>query len=109
MLKITLIGYIGKDAENVQSNGKNFLRFPVAVDEISKNNEKKTRWLTCYTSQEKLADYLKKGKQVFVEGNHKIVFNTGQDGQTYVSEAINVVNLQLLGKKDKDDNDLPIG
>lgn len=107
MLKITLIGYIGKDAEVIQSNGKQFAKFSVAIDETTKNNEKKTRWLTCYTSQDKLAQWLKKGKQVFVEGNHKIITNIGQDNRSYVTEAVNVTNIQLLGKRD--DDDLPNG
>lgn len=107
MLKITLIGYIGKDAEVIQSNGKQFAKFSVAVDETNKNNEKKTRWLTCYTSQDKLAQWLKKGKQVFVEGNYKIITNIGQDNRSYVTEAVNATNIQLLGKRD--DDDLPNG
>lgn len=108
MLKVQLIGFIGKDAEVIQSNGKQFAKFSVAVDETGKNNEKKTRWLTCYTSQDKLAQWLKKGKQVFVEGNHKIIINTGQDNRTYVTEAVNATNLQLLGKKEDDVEDLPV-
>lgn len=108
MLKVQLIGFIGKDAEVIQSNGKQFAKFSVAVDEIGKNNEKKTRWLTCYTSQDRLAQWLKKGKQVFVEGNHRIITNIGQDNRTYVTEAVNVTNLQLLGKKEDDVDDLPV-
>lgn len=108
MLKVQLIGYVGKDAELIQSNGRNFARFSVAVDETGKNGEKKTRWLTCYTSQDKVAQWLKKGKQVFVEGNHKIIINIGQDNRTYVTEAVNVTNLQLLGKKENEVEDLPV-
>lgn len=107
MLKVELIGYIGKDAEVIESNGRNYARFSVAVDEAAKGGEKKTRWLTCYTGQDKMAQWLKKGRQVFVEGNHKIIHSTGQDNKTYITEAINVTNLQLLGKKEEVE-DLPV-
>lgn len=108
MLKIQLIGYVGKDAEVITSNGKQFARFSVAVDETGRNNEKKTRWLTCYVNQDKMAQWLKKGKQVYIEGFHKIIINTGQDNRTYVTEAVNVSNLQLLGKKEEGVDDLPL-
>jgi single-stranded DNA-binding protein len=113
MLKITLIGFVGKDAELVQGEGKQFAKFPVAVDEVDKNGEKKTRWLNCYANQVALTQYITKGKQVFVEGFHRILVSTGQDGKTYVNEAVNVYNIQLLGRRDdqqkKDDavDDLP--
>lgn len=106
MVKIQIIGRLGKDAEKVTINGKETIRFFVGVDQKI-GTEKQTRWLLCYTGNEKILPYLTKGKLVYVDGNHRITTNT-KDGKTYVNEYVNASELQLLSK-DEPKDDLPEG
>lgn len=99
MLKITLIGRIGKDAENAQTkNGTPYARFNVAIDEGTGEN-KTTRWLTCYKNNaEKLMPYLTKGTLVYIEGQHRAT-TSEKDGKVFLNEFVNITNLELLGGK----------
>lgn len=108
MLKIQIIGNLAQDAAFGENNGKKYVKFIVGVDE-GKGEQKKTRWFTCVTYNEKLQPYLLKGKQVYVDGEHRIKVNSSQDGKTYVNEFISVSELQLLGKKEDKVDDLPMG
>lgn len=106
MVKIQLIGRLGKDAEKVNINGKDLIRFFVGVDQ-KQGTEKTTRWLMCYCYNEKLLPYLTKGKLVYVDGPHRVTTST-KDGKTYLNEYVNVAELQLLSK-DEPKEDLPEG
>ena len=105
MIKIQIIGRLGKDAEKTNINGKDVVKFFVGVDQ-SKGENKTTRWLMCYCYNEKLLPYLTKGKLVYVDGSHRVTTST-KDGKTYINEFVTVAELQLLSS-DKQ-NDLPEG
>ena len=104
MIKIQIIGRLGKDAEKTNINGKQVLKFFVGVDQ-GKDTNKTTRWLMCYCYNEKLLPYLTKGKLVYVDGSHRVTTTT-KDGKTYINEFVTVAELQLLSS-DKQ-NDLPV-
>ena len=71
MKVITIAGNLGKDCE-VQSNQRGeFITFSVAVTEGSRENQK-TTWFGCSSYQTNIAQYLKKGTKVVVQGSLSI-------------------------------------
>lgn len=91
MFNATIIGNLGKDAEiRAGKDDKNFLTFSVAHNE-KKGNDKATKWIDCIYYNENLAEYLKKGKKVYVHGSVTIKEYNGKEGMT-----VNVKELELL-------------
>lgn len=105
MIKLQVIGHLGKDALVNNVNGKNVINFTVAHTERFKdaqgNQKDKTTWVDCayWTDRTAVAPYLKKGTQVFVEGQPDVRTYTTQDGRQGASLTIRVISVQLLGGK----------
>jgi single-strand DNA-binding protein len=84
-------------------NGKTVINFTVAHTEKSRdaqgNPKDKTIWVDCayWTDRTAVAQYLKKGTQVYVEGQPDIRTYTTQDGRNGASLTLRVGNIQLLG------------
>ena len=103
MIKMQVIGHLGKDCLVNTVNGKNVINFTVAHTEKYKdsqgNNQEKTTWVDCayWTDRTALSPYLSKGKQVFVEGTPEIRTFTRQDGTNGASLSLRVREVQLLG------------
>ncbi len=106
MIKMQVIGNLGKDCVVNTVNGKNVINFTVAHTEKYKdsqgNNQEKTTWVDCayWTDRAGLAPYLTKGKQVFVEGNPEVRSFTRNDGTSGASLSMRVREVQLLGGKE---------
>lgn len=102
MLKLQVIGHLGKDATVNNVNGKNVINFSVAHTEKFKdqqgNQTEKTVWVECAKWGETtgVAPYLKKGTQVYAEGTPE-VRTWESNGKSGVSLHLRVVSLQLLG------------
>ena len=76
--------------------------FSVATTEKRKDGEK-TTWfrVSLFGKQaEAVAQYLTKGKLVYVEGSLRQEEYTTKDGQTRTALEVNATSLQLLGGKD---------
>ena len=105
MIKLQVIGNLGKDGLLNQVNGKNVINFTVAHTERfrdgSGNQKERTTWVECayWTERTGVAPYLKKGVQVFVEGIPEVRQFTRSDNTPGASLSIRVNNLQLLGGK----------
>ncbi|MET0635369.1 MAG: single-stranded DNA-binding protein [Chitinophagaceae bacterium] len=103
MIKMQVIGHLGKDCLVNTVNGKNVINFTVAHTEKYKdsqgNSQEKTTWVDCayWTDRTALSPYLTKGKQVFVEGTPEIRTFTRQDGTSGASLSLRVREVQLLG------------
>jgi single-strand DNA-binding protein len=108
MIKLQIIGNLGKDALVNNVNGKNVINFTVAHTEKYKdaqgNQKDKTTWVDCayWTDRTAVAPYLKKGTQVFVEGQPDVRSYTTQDGRNGASLVLRVASVQLLGGKSND-------
>lgn len=106
MLKILVIGHLGKDAEVRNANGKNVINFSVAHSEKFKDaqgvQQDKSVWVECayWTEKTAIAPYLKKGTQVYVEGQPEVEQYTTNDGRTGVKLKCRVASIQLLGSKE---------
>lgn len=103
MIKMQVIGNLGKDCVVNTVNGKNVINFTVAHTEKYRdsqgNNQEKTTWVDCayWTDKTAISPYLTKGKQVFVEGQPEVRSYTRQDGTAGASLSLRVREIQLLG------------
>ncbi|MDP1764419.1 MAG: single-stranded DNA-binding protein [Sediminibacterium sp.] len=108
MIKLQVIGNLGKDALVNNVNGKNVINFAVAHTERYKdaqgNQKDKTTWVDCayWTDRTAVAPYLKKGTQVYVEGQPDVRTYTTQDGRNGATLSLRVASVQLLGSKSSD-------
>jgi len=74
MIKLQIVGNLGKDCIVNDVNGKKVINFSVAHTEKFKdaqgNQQERTTWVECayWTDRTAVADYLKKGKMVYAEG-----------------------------------------
>ncbi len=103
MIKLQVIGNLGKDAVLNNVNGKNVINFTVAHTERFKdaqgNQKDRTTWVDCayWTDRTGIAPYLKKGTQVYAEGTPDVRTYTTQDGRNGASLTMRIVSVQLLG------------
>lgn len=108
MIKLQVIGNLGKDAIVNNVNGKSVINFTVAHTERYKdaqgNQKDRTTWVDCayWTDRTAVAPYLKKGTQVFVEGQPDVRTYTTQDGRQGSSLTLRIASVQLLGSKSSD-------
>ncbi|MBS1620605.1 MAG: single-stranded DNA-binding protein [Bacteroidetes bacterium] len=103
MIKMQIIGNLGKDCVVNTVNGKNVINFTVAHTEKYKdsqgNNQEKTTWVDCawWTDRTAIAQYLTKGKQVYAEGQPEARSFQRNDGTPGSSLSLRVREVQLLG------------
>jgi len=98
--KMTIIGHLGRDPEvRTTNSGMSVTNFSVAVTEKSKGEEK-TLWFKVITF-DSLAnicgEYLKKGRQVYIEGRLQLDEWTDRDGKTRTSLEIVANSMVMLG------------
>jgi single-strand DNA-binding protein len=106
MIKIQIIGHLGKDCVVNTVNGKSVINFTVAHTEKYKdsqgNLQEKTTWVDCayWTDRTAIAQYLTKGKQVYAEGQPEARSFQRNDGTAGASLSMRVREIQLLGGRD---------
>src|SRR3954468_15107533 len=107
MIKLQVIGNIGKDGIVNNVNGKNVINFSVAHTEKFKDaqgvQKDKTIWVECayWTDRTGIAPYLRKGTQVYVEGQPDVRNYTTKDGTQGSSLSLRVSSVQLLGGRNE--------
>jgi single-strand DNA-binding protein len=110
MIKIQIVGNLGKDCIQKEVNGKNVINFSVAHTERFKdaqgNVKDKTTWVECayWTDKTAVAQYLTKGKMVYAEGSPEADAYTKADGTVAATLRMRVLNLQLLGGGSENNN-----
>lgn len=110
MIKLTAIGNLGKDAVINNVNARNVINFSIAHTEKFKdaqgNNQEKTTWVDCayWTEKTGINPYLKKGVQVYVEGQPELRKYKTKEGVEASSLGLRVTNIQLLGGKQENSN-----
>lgn len=104
MQRLQIIGYIGQDAEVKDLGHNQVINFSVAVSESYVNkttNEKvtNTTWYECakWGNNTSVAQFLKKGTQVLVEGKPTARSWQKEDGSLVSILGVSVLNLSLLG------------
>lgn len=103
MIKLQIIGNLGKDCIVKEINGKNVINFSVAHSERYKdaqgNQKERTTWVECayWTDRTAIAPYLTKGTTVYAEGTPEADGYTNKEGQAAATLRMRVQNIQLLG------------
>jgi single-strand DNA-binding protein len=105
--KITIVGYLGRDPElRYTPQGTAVCNFSVATTEKRKNargeQEEHTIWfrVAAWGRQAELAaEYLAKGRQVYVEGRLRLEQYTDRDGNPRTSAEVNASDIQFLGQR----------
>lgn len=102
--KVLLIGNLGRDAETKYTpSGAPVTRFAVATtrswkDQQSNEWKEETNWTNVVLwRQENLANYLTKGKQVYVEGRLQTRSYDDKDGKKVYSTEVVADEVILLG------------
>lgn len=105
MIKLQVIGNLGKDCVTNTVNGKSVMNFSVAHTERFRDaqgvQKDKTIWVECayWSDRTAVAPYLRKGTQVYVEGTPEVRTYPKNDGTTGVSLTMRVQSVQLLGSR----------
>lgn len=96
MLKVSVIGRLGKDSIVKVVNEKTYVSFTLAVDPFRGSDE--TMWVEVMyrTNSENLVKYLVSGRQVFISGTPKLSVNTFNDQNT-ARMTVWADELELLG------------
>ena len=103
--KVILVGNVGRDPEvRYMPNGTAVANFSIATSSRRKNKQtgetiEDTQWhrVTAYDRLGEIAaEYVKKGRQVYVEGRLKYG-SFDKDGVTHYTTDIVITELQLLG------------
>ncbi len=103
MIKLQIIGNLGKDCIVKEINGKHVINFSVAHTERFKdaqgNQKERTTWVECayWTDRTAIAPYLLKGTTVYAEGSPEADAYTNKEGQAAATLRMRVQNIQLLG------------
>jgi single-strand DNA-binding protein len=106
MIKLQIVGNLGKDCITKEINGKNVINFSVAHTERYKdaqgNPKERTTWVECayWTDRTAVAQYLKKGKMVYAEGAPEADAYMNKENQAAATLRMRVQSLQLLGGND---------
>lgn len=105
MLKLILNGTLGKDAEVRSVGQRKVINFDVAVsmDYKSSTGEKveRTEWVRAAlwrndNQSTKIAEYLKKGQKVLIEGTPGSEGYQSKDGTVKSSLSVNIKDLELI-------------
>jgi single-strand DNA-binding protein len=103
MIKLQIVGNLGKDCIIKEVNGKNVINFSVAHTERYKdsqgNQKERTTWVECayWTDRTAVGQYLKKGQMVYAEGSPEADAYLNKENQAAATLRMRVQSLQLLG------------
>lgn len=111
MNRLEIIGHIGNDAEVKDLGSNQVINFSVAVSEsyIKKDTGEKvtnTTWFECakWGNNTSIAQYLKKGTQVFISGKVNNRAWQNEQGEIKVVNGILINQIELLGSKQNNEN-----
>ena len=106
MINLSVIGRLGADAEVVDGKNGKFVKFRMATDDKRKGKVE-TSWFSVILDGDrflKVAEYLKKGKLVFVTGFESIELYNANDGTTKFSRNISGNNIEFISSGNNSGN-----
>jgi single-strand DNA-binding protein len=101
--KVTLIGNLGRDPEmRFTPDGRALANTSIAVTRKTKTGEETDWYRVTFGGKlgEIAGEYLKKGRQVYVEGRLKLNKYTDRDGVERHSLDVDATEMQMLGTRD---------
>ncbi|MDP4207810.1 MAG: single-stranded DNA-binding protein [Bacteroidota bacterium] len=108
MIKLLLTGALGSDCEVRETGNRKVINFRIAVNQDYKDAEgnkvEKTEWVKAVLwkasgQSTKIAEYLKKGQKVYIEGIPTSEAYESKEGGAKSSLVVNVKEIELLGGK----------
>lgn len=102
MIKMQVIGHLGKDCIVKEVNNKTVINFTVAHSERWKDSngvqKERATWVECayWTDKTTIAQYLTKGKTVYVEGIPEADAYKNKEGDAAATLRLRCSNIQLL-------------
>ncbi len=103
MIKLQIVGNLGKDCIVKEVNGKNVINFSVVHSERYKDSQgiqkERATWVECayWSDRTAIAPYLTKGTTIYAEGYPEADAYMNKDGQAAATLRMRVMNIQLLG------------
>lgn len=106
MIKLQVIGNVGRDADVKEINGRRAINFSVAHNRKYKTQDgtevESTVWVGCTIWRDakqgtEIAKHLTMGTRVFVEGVPGVQLYKNKEGQHSASIQLQVTNIELLG------------
>ena len=106
--RVILIGNLGRDPEvRYTTNGTPVANFTLAtnerwLDQASGERKERTEWhrVVLFGKQAEIAgEYLRKGRQVFVEGSLQTREWTDREGNKRYTTEVRALNFQMLGSR----------
>ncbi|MGN6530857.1 MAG: single-stranded DNA-binding protein [Ginsengibacter sp.] len=103
MIKLQVIGHLGKDCIVKDVNGKTVINFSVAHSEKFKDasgaQRERTTWVECafWTDRTAIAPYLVKGQLVYAEGAPDVDGYLNKENKPSATLRMRVRDIQLLG------------
>lgn len=108
MIKVFLIGHLGRDAEVNVHGSESVVNFSLAHTDKYKDGNgvlvNKPTWISCswWVERATIAQYMKQGTQVFVEGTVEAKMWRTREGENKCGLNCRVYSVQLLGGKKED-------
>ncbi len=105
MLKLILSGNVGNDATVKETETGKVINFDVAVSKNYKNSKgekvEKTEWVRASmwkskSADTKIADYIKKGKKILIEGEPFSSGYKNKDGEIQSTLNVTVKDIEFL-------------
>ena len=108
MIKLQIVGNLGKDCIVKEVNGKTVINFSVVHSErykdIQGNQKERATWVECayWTEKTGVAPYLTKGQTIYAEGTPEAEAYMNKENQPAATLRMRVQSLQLVGGKSGD-------
>lgn len=102
MIKLEIIGRVGADAESKFVNNQWVTNFSIAHSESYKDQhgekKQKTIWVRCeiWSKNDNIAQYIKKGIQLYVTGQPKVSAYQNSERQIIVRQELRVKEFEFL-------------
>ena len=101
---VTIVGHLGKQPETrYTSGGESVTSFSLATTVNRKKDNELTTWWNCTAwgkRGETIAQYLRKGDPILVQGEPSLRTYTTKDGRDGMALDVNVQGFSFLGGKD---------
>ena len=110
MIKMSVIGTLGSDATVNNVNNRTVVNFSLAHSEKYKDSNgqvvNKTVWVSVsyWVERTSIAQYLKKGGNIYCEGIPSVDTYKNKDGQTVAQLRLRATMVQLLGGNKQENN-----
>lgn len=109
MNKVTLIGHLCQNAESATTqDGRPYIKLRMAVNHKVKGQDS-VMFITAFyaTKSQNIAQYLVKGRQVYVEGSFTLATYTDRNNQVVPAMTVNAYAVELLGSTEKQSTQAP--